>query len=113
MWIDIDNYDLHLEIGTIGYLVETLNTSSGRTTYALRERPLRTNQSHEPRLSGWCGETDNRSRYARGVWRVTKVNRAGDRASISRVTGADLARFLEEDGHPDLIPPSARAATAA
>lgn len=97
-WIDSDCPT----IGTIGYLVETLNTSTGRTTWSLHERPLRTNQTHQPRLHGWCGETDNRSRYARGVVCVTGVNRARDRARIARLTGAGLAAFLECDGHPEL-----------
>jgi hypothetical protein len=90
--------------GDIGYLVETLDTSSGRTSWSVRDRPLRTNRSHEPRLTGWCGETDNRSRYARGVVKVTRVNAAQDRAQISSLSGPELAEFLENDGHPELIP---------
>lgn len=108
MWIDCD--DLTTKLGTIGYLVETVDTNNGRTTFSLQERPLRTNQSREPRLTGWCGETNNRSRTARGAWRVTRVNGAGDRAQIVQVKGAELAAFLDRDGYPDLAPESARAA---
>jgi hypothetical protein len=97
MWIDCEE-----KHGTLGYLVETLNTNTGRTTFSLYERPCRTNQSLEPRLWGWCGETDNRSRYARGVVRVVKRNRLGDRARVAQVTGVELAAFLESEGYPDL-----------
>ena len=106
MWIDCDVYDFNptATIGTHGYLVRTLNTSNGVESHSLRERPLRTNQSHEPRLTGWCGETDNRSRYAVGVWKIVQVNKARDRVRIVRLHGADLACFLADDGHPDLMP---------
>ena len=106
-WIDC-GFDT--QIGAVGYLVETLNTSNGRTTFSLWERPLRTNVSHEPRLSGWCGETNNRSRYAKGVAKVAKLNARGDRAMVSPLTGADLAAFLAGDGHPELIPTELRKA---
>lgn len=98
-WIDVE---FGTTVGTIGYLVETLDTSSGRTSWSLRERPLRTNQSLEPRLTGWCGETDNRSRHAHGVWRVTRINRTGERGQIVQLTGAALAAHLEADGYPEL-----------
>jgi hypothetical protein len=99
-WIDCNDYDT--KIGTIGYLVETHHERS--VSLSLRDRPLRTNQSHVPRLAGWCGETDNRSRYARGVWRVERTNAAGDRAKIVPIVGAELAAFLEADGYPELTP---------
>lgn len=102
-WIDCNDFDT--KIGNIGYLVETTNNNArGATTLSLRDRPLRTNQSNEPRLTGWCGETDNKSRTARGVWKVARLNKACDRALLVQVTGADLAAFLADDGHPELIP---------
>lgn len=100
-WIDCE---YGTEIGTIGYLVETTNNNTGHTTWSLRERPLRTNQSNEARLSGWCGETDNRSRFAHGVARVAKVSATTMRAQVKKLDGADLAAHLYRDGHPDLIP---------
>lgn len=106
MWIDNGEMDT---VGTIGYLVET--SSNGSASFSLRERPLRTNQSLQPRLFGWCGETDNKSRTARGVWRIDATNKSGDRAKISKLAGSDLAEFLERDGYPELIPVSAQAAT--
>lgn len=99
MWIDADAYET--TVGATGYLVETLNTNTGRTTWALRDRPLRTNQSLQPRLHGWCGETDNRSRYARGMVRVVRVT-LRDRALVTKLDGAELAAALEADGYPDL-----------
>lgn len=99
-WIDC-SYDT--VVGEIGYLVETINTSTGRTSWSLRDRPLHTNQSGEPRLSGWCGETDNKSRHAHGVWRVTRVASKTERAQIVRLEGAELKAQLERDGYPELI----------
>ena len=96
MWIDADT-----TVGTIGYLVEILNTSTGHSHFSIYERPLRTNQSLQPRLHGWCGETDNRSRYARGMVRVTRTT-ARDRARVVQIRGADLAAALENDGYPGL-----------
>ncbi len=101
-WIDVCGGE---SVGTIGYLVST--DDSNRRAWnvlSLRERPLRTNRSHEPRLAGWCGEDNNKSRTAMGVWKIVRLNRDGDRAQIARVTGADLAAFLERDGYPELIP---------
>ena len=99
-WIDCSNgYET---IGDHCYLVEVLDTSSGRTSWSLHERPLRTNQSHEPRLHGWCGETDNRSRFARGVVRVVDTTKSGDRCRIAAVKGDALLAFLEQDGYPEL-----------
>ena len=100
MWIDSE----YSKIGTIGYLVRTLNTSDGSDRYSLRERPARTNMSHEPRLTGWVGETNNRSSTAVGCYRVVRTNRAGDRAQIARVEGKELADFLASEGYPELIP---------
>jgi hypothetical protein len=95
-WIDHQD----ATVGDIGYLVET--HTNGRTSWSLWDRPLRTNVSHEPRLSGWCGETDNRSRFARGVGRVVRVNAAGDRAQIVTLAGDELSEFLARDGYPEL-----------
>ena len=103
-WIDIYNDVSTSKIGDVGYLVETLNTSNGVRLFSIRDRPLRTNQSREPRLYDWCGETDNKSRYARGAWKIVRLNRACDRAQIVRLEGEELAKFLENDGYPELIP---------
>lgn len=104
-WIDCEDGSI-----THGYLVETVH--NGRTSWSIRERPLRTNQSNEARLTGWCGETDNKSRFARGVVRVISRNAGGDRARIAPVTGAELAAWLERDGHPELNPFDAPAAVS-
>lgn len=102
MWIDVNYYcDECSRPGDVGFLVEAF--ASGRTTYYMSVEPLRTNRSHEPRLHGWCGETSNVSRTARGVWRVTKTNAAETRILISQVTGTALATFLNEVGYPELL----------
>lgn len=101
-WINCDDYST--KIGTVGYLVEVWNSNTGGTSFHLYERPLHTNRSNEPRLQGWCGEDNNRSKTARGAWKVVRQNKAGDRAQIVKLAGDDLAAFLETDGYPELIP---------
>lgn len=101
MWIDADHYET--TPGTTGFLVETLNTSNGGTRWSLQGRPLHTNQSREPRLTGWCGETDNRSRHAHGMARVVRVT-PNDRALLVRLRGPELAAALELAGWPELVP---------
>lgn len=101
-WIDCDS---DFGVGDIGYLVSS-DDSNRRAWDVLRlyRTPLRTNQSHEERLTGWCGETDNVSRTAKGVWRIVRLNKQGDRALVTQLKGADLCTFLANDGRPSLIP---------
>ena len=103
-WIDCNPWDRRTKVGDIGYLVETLNTNNGCTSFSLHDRPKRTNRSHAPRLTGWCGTTNNMNATACGAWKVVKVNKAGDRALIVRLEGADLACFLATDGYDHLMP---------
>lgn len=103
-WIDMD-LGQDFAVGATGYLVSTDNSNTRSwDRLSLRERPLRTNRSGEPRLRGWCGEDNNVSRTAHGAWKVVRFNAAGDRAQILELKGAELAAFLELDGYPELIP---------
>lgn len=101
-WIDANN---EMNVGDVGYLV-SLDNSNTRAWDVLRlyPTPLRTNRSHEERLTGWCGETNNVSRTAMGAWRIVKTNKRGDRMLIQQLKGADLCAFLMNDGRPELIP---------
>jgi hypothetical protein len=54
------------------------------------------------RLKGWLGDTNNVGAYACGVGRVVQVNKAGDRARVVVLEGVDLAKALEQLGHPDI-----------
>ena len=102
-WIDIDYSETLSNVGGIGYLAKTFNTSNARERFSLRERPCGKNRSGEKTLDGWCGETNNVSLTACGVWQIARVNSARDRAQIVQLTGAKLAQFLERDGYPELI----------
>jgi hypothetical protein len=90
--------------GDVRYLVEAFYSSTGNTRRYVMARPLRTNMSGEPKLHGWCGETNNVSRTACGVVRVVATNRDADRLRVERVEGDELAEFLTQDGYPELIP---------
>lgn len=47
--------DPMLSVGNTGFLIEHYNELSGGSRFELRDTPPYTNQSHQPRLSGWCG----------------------------------------------------------
>ena len=100
-WIDGE----YLLNGEIGFLVETCDASrKWATTHSLRDRPCHTNVSHEPRLRGWCGSTNNISYDALGLAKVVRVAKNG-RVQIVEVKGEEGAAWLEnEAGYPELIP---------
>ena len=105
-WIDADVYgEGPSKVGEVGYLVERIDENNCcATSYALYMSPQRTNRSREPRLTGWCGTTNNICKNACGVWRVVRVNHAGDRIQIARLNGVELDAFLRESGYPELVP---------
>jgi hypothetical protein len=99
LWIDCDPDDMP----EMGFLVEINHENKGSTRYELRLRPPYTNQSREPRPTGWCGSYNNVSTFGRGIWRVIRRVENG-RCKIEAVTdSAQLADFLEEFGYPDLL----------
>jgi hypothetical protein len=56
-----------------------ISKTSGRDEWwVLQEEPGRTNLSHEPKIRGWLGETNNVSRHALGRVELY-TNRAGHR----------------------------------
>lgn len=73
-----DSADYDRLVGRTFYVVECEyqrgSTGSG-TAYELRDEPGRTNMSHEPRLHGWLGTTDNVYRYALGRYEVVGRSR--------------------------------------
>lgn len=100
MWIGPDE---NLAVGDKGFLINTSNPIKGSDTYFLRDTPAYTNQSHEPKLHGWCGSYNDTSTYGRGMWEVVKVAKNG-RAQIKELEGVDLEAALEEFGYPELTP---------
>jgi hypothetical protein len=102
IWIDNESHGLKL--GAAGYLVETLNTNTGKARWSVRERPLRAKGTGEPRLTGECEKSGNHVRTAHGVVLVVQVNGAESRVRIMSLHGERLAEFLRSDGFPELIP---------
>lgn len=99
MWIDGDD----LEVGEFGFLVRISNLNKNSERFELRNRPPRTNVSHQDTPRGWCGSYNNVSTSGFGVWKVIRVAKNG-RAQIVEVTDRDeLVAFLDECGFPDLI----------
>ena len=104
MWIDT-HYN-PTNVGDVGFLIESTNNGYGGsvTTHYMQEEPGRTNMSHEPRLHGWLGETNNISKHAKGMARVTRVSKNGGRAFVVAIRDSELHAALEAAGHPDLCP---------
>ena len=87
VWIDGDG---SIEIGTTGYLVETV--VAGSSSWRLYDRPVK----------GWCG-----------VGKVMRRNKTRDRVQILRLHGDKRDAFLRDDGHPELAPARRSAVTEA
>lgn len=102
LWIDT-NWD-GISVGDLVFVAQSFNTSNGTSRYVYSNRPFSTNQSHQPRLYGWCGETNSRSVTAKGLYRVTRVATKSERVQVVKLTGHELAAGLDRVGHPDLVP---------
>jgi hypothetical protein len=98
-WIDGED----LSVGDIGFLVSAQRQGSA-PRYGLYQRPCHTNISHAPKLTGWCGSTNDVSRFACGLARV--VRSAGNgRVQVVEVDDAEGAAWLRDvAGYPELIP---------
>lgn len=99
----IDEQAEPLSVGDAGFLVRNSYENTGGERYELRDTPAHTNQSHMPRLVGWCGSWNNVSTYGEGVWKVIRVAKNG-RLLLQEIEGAERQAFLDEYGYPDLTP---------
>ncbi len=98
IWTDSENIET---IGSeIGFLVLHERDGGSNPRWSLRKRPAHTNSSHEPRLHGWCGTTNNVSIRAEGLARISRVAGNG-RVRLQRV--AATPELLEELGYPELL----------
>lgn len=98
IWID-DAYD-H-KVGDRGFLVRVTHVTKGWRRYDLCDRPARTNQSHEYRLEGWCGTTNDVSVYAQGAGEIVKIAKNG-RALVRHLDEQELDETLDDFGFPEL-----------
>lgn len=96
IWIDAD----FATVGDVGFL-GMYDPLVGKKYYVLSDTPFYTNLSREPKLTGWCGSTNNVSLTARGVWRVARATKNG-RAQIVRLTEKETREWLEEAGWESL-----------
>lgn len=98
MWIGPDET---LNVGDKGFLIKHKNSTQGWERHELRDTPAHTNQSHKPRLRGWCGSWNDTSTYGRGVWEVVRVAKNG-RCLLSELDGDEMQAVLDDLGYPDL-----------
>ena len=98
-WIgrEMDTY----RIGEIGFLVSREHHLRGTERWDISEHPAHTNMSHAPRLTGWCGTSNDVAVYAHGLARVVRIAKNG-RALVERLAGEAEAVALEDLGYPDL-----------
>jgi len=99
----IENGEQYNVTGTVGFLVERKNPyrSQKMPVRTLSDSPARTNLGGKSLLTGWCGETDNVSTYARGVAQVIAVY-ANGRARVRTLHGKKLVEALNRLGWPEL-----------
>lgn len=97
-WIGPDE---NLKLSDVGFLVHFKNQLKRYERYDLRDTPAHTNESHKPRLHGWCGSYNDLSTYAKGMGKVIRVAKNG-RCLIQPLEGDELQAALEELGYPDL-----------
>lgn len=91
-------------VGTIAFLIRSHHLTKRWERRHLSNRPQHTNMSHQPRLRGWCGTTDDISRSAEGVCVVTRTT--GTRALVRRIPqgSAEEREALETLGWTELAP---------
>jgi hypothetical protein len=98
------------EVNDVGFLVEAThhNERSPNVRFCLRSIPAYTNQSHQPRLVGSCGETNNVSLYALGLRRITKITGPSKkdvyRARLRLLTADERNVWLRAHGYEALVP---------
>ena len=97
-WIDADE---QMIAGQIGFLVETEHNLEGWNRKYLWSEPACGNMDHSPKLSGWCGTTDDVAIYARGMAKVIKLTNNG-RAYVQTLSGPELTAALAKCGYPEL-----------
>jgi hypothetical protein len=101
IWINEEHVDYSIKDGDVAFLIERVREAPGMpSTHVLRGRPAHTNSSHEPRLWGWCGTTDNVAVYAQGLAKIVRRAKNG-RCLLARVTPTEA--LLEELGYPNLL----------
>ena len=100
-WIDVSSVSRLGEVGAFYFIVRTV--LAGRERLVVRDTPAFTNRSLEPKLHGWCGETNNMATFAEGVVRVTQVAAGGERVRVRRLRGADEAAALRAMGYGDTL----------
>jgi hypothetical protein len=88
-------------VGQVGFLIRNYHVTKGWERVYLTGYPAHTNASCEPRLSGWCGTTNDVSYTAMGLARVEHVAQNG-RARIRLLTGDELSHTLMTLGFPHL-----------
>jgi len=88
-----------LKVGEIGFVVEVDREGVSRTT--IQGRPARTNMSHEARLRGYCGETNNVVITAKGCAEILRRStRDENRVQVRALPDADprVVELWEELG---------------
>ena len=95
MWVDCNVFDT--DVGDLLFVAEVTNHESGSSCYKAARGPWTTNLSHEKVLEGWCGNTNNVSRQAVGLVKVSRVCNGRALARVLKGLERDVA--LESLGY--------------
>lgn len=102
-WIDNHEWEPDREPGSLAILVEHSHNLKGWLRPVLQDEPPRTNQSHQPRLFGWCGTYNDEHIQADGVWEIVKYTQTSHRVYIRPVREPERVNaYLEGIGYPEL-----------
>lgn len=70
---DIDEVCIPIQPGQEFYLIEISHLHKGWSRRRFDNHPGRTNMSHEERIDGWLGTTNDIQSMALGHWRIDSV----------------------------------------
>lgn len=95
MWVNVNEQSLfELRAGSTVFVGEIC--PQGKASYMeCRRAAYHTNMSLKPTLHGWVGETNNVSRFARGVGVVVRTADDGERALVRMLRGSAAREAFE------------------
>lgn len=90
-------------VDDIVFIYEKFISNTGVTTTHISKTPVCTNRSHEPRLYGWCGETNNISYTGIGIGKVKKYYSSGRMKVYACAKGTPEEQLaLDDVGYSEL-----------
>jgi hypothetical protein len=99
IWAGPDDSVGHDDVRFVALIEHEIDGGGGH--YQLSDHPFCGNQSHAPRLRGWCGSTNNVSTMALGMGQVMEILKNG-RVRVELLEGEREIDALGRMGYPEL-----------